>query len=54
MIVVNRGRRQLGHQVEVIIDSVLQSSAGRMAFADMVNGAVQKPAPELASVKLAS
>jgi uncharacterized protein YacL len=36
MIVVNRARRQVGHEIEVIIDSVLQTSAGRMAFADPV------------------
>lgn len=34
MIVVNRARRQVGHEIEVVIDSVLQTSAGRMAFAD--------------------
>jgi uncharacterized protein YacL len=47
MIVVNRGRRQIGHELEVVIDSVLQTSAGRMAFADPVVG--RKPAAELAS-----
>lgn len=36
MIVVNRARRQIGHEIEVVIDSVLQTSAGRMAFADPV------------------
>jgi uncharacterized protein YacL len=39
MIVVNRARRQVGHEIEVIIDSVLQTSAGRMAFADPVASA---------------
>lgn len=46
MIVVNRGRRHIGHEMEVTIDSVLQTSAGRMAFADPI--APRKPAAELA------
>jgi uncharacterized protein YacL len=46
MIVVNHARRHIGHGMEVIIDSVLQTSAGRMAFADPANG--RKPAAELA------
>ena len=35
MIVVNRARRLLGHEVEVTISSVLQTAAGRMAFAEL-------------------
>ena len=50
MIVVNNSRRQIGHEIEVIIDSVLQTSAGRMAFADPVVAARQ-PAGDLALVK---
>jgi uncharacterized protein YacL len=38
MIVVNRARRLVGEEVEVTIDSVLQSAAGRMAFAELGNG----------------
>ena len=48
MIVVNRGRRHIGHELDVIIESVLQTSAGRMAFADLA--AARKPAAELAPV----
>jgi uncharacterized protein YacL len=47
MIVVNRARRHIGHDIDVVIDSVLQTSAGRMAFADVT--AQRKPAAELAS-----
>ena len=38
MIVVNRGRRLVGQEVEVTIASVLQTAAGRMAFAEVANG----------------
>jgi len=48
MIVVNRARRHIGQEIDVVIDSVLQTSAGRMAFADPATG--RKPAAELASV----
>jgi uncharacterized protein YacL len=54
MIVVNRARRHIGHEIEVVIDSVLQTSAGRMAFADSAAGGpapARKPAAELASAK---
>lgn len=51
MIVVNRGRRRMGQEIDVIIESVLQTSAGRMAFADPVAPAVSKPAVELAPLK---
>jgi uncharacterized protein YacL len=41
MIVVNAARRQMGRDVDVVIESVLQTSAGRMAFAQLSNnGAV--------------
>ncbi|MGV7930133.1 MAG: PIN/TRAM domain-containing protein [Spirochaetota bacterium] len=33
MVVVENGRRRLGHEVEVIVTSVLQTTAGRMIFA---------------------
>lgn len=36
MIVVNRARRQLGQDVSVVIQTVLQTAAGRMAFAELV------------------
>jgi uncharacterized protein YacL len=35
MIVVNGGRRLLGRDVEVTVSSVLQTAAGRMAFAEI-------------------
>jgi uncharacterized protein YacL len=38
MIVVGQARRAIGQEVDVIIDSVLQTGAGRMAFAEMANG----------------
>jgi uncharacterized protein YacL len=38
MIVVNRARRWIGEEVEVTIETVLQSAAGRMAFAELGNG----------------
>ena len=47
MIVVNRARRLVGQELDVVIDSVLQTSAGRMAFADPVSA--RKTAAELAS-----
>jgi hypothetical protein len=51
MIVVNRARRLVGQELQVAIDSVLQTSAGRMAFAEVV-GRTQPAAlhdsPELA------
>jgi uncharacterized protein YacL len=40
MIVVNRGRRLVGQEIEVTISSVLQTAAGRMAFAEIPGGAV--------------
>jgi len=48
MIVVNRARRLVGQDVEVLIDSVLQTSAGRMAFAELAAApGARKPNPEL-------
>jgi uncharacterized protein YacL len=38
MIVVNRARRLVGQEIEVTISSVLQTAAGRMAFAELANG----------------
>jgi uncharacterized protein YacL len=32
MVVVENGRRRLGHEVDVIVTSVLQTTAGRMIF----------------------
>lgn len=37
MIVVNRGRRLVGQEVECTIDRVLHTSAGRMVFAELAN-----------------
>lgn len=54
MIVVNHARRLLGRDAEVTIESVMQTSAGRMAFAELANGAAvpaTKPVPDLALVK---
>ena len=52
MIVVNRARRLVGQELEVVIDSVLQTSAGRMAFAEVAAGtaptSMLRPTPELA------
>jgi uncharacterized protein YacL len=38
MIVVSRGRRYVGQEVEVTVSSVLQTAAGRMAFAEIAEG----------------
>lgn len=38
MIVVGRARRYVGQEVEVTVSSVLQTAAGRMAFAELANG----------------
>ena len=38
MIVVENGRDQIGRQVDVLVTSVLQTSAGRMIFAKVKNG----------------
>jgi uncharacterized protein YacL len=38
MIVVNRARRLVGQEIEVTVSSVLQTAAGRMAFAEVANG----------------
>ncbi len=40
MIVVNRARHCLGREVDLEITSVLQTAAGRMAFADLVHAPV--------------
>ena len=37
MIVVNRARRLVGREIEVTVTSVLQTAAGRMAFAELAN-----------------
>jgi len=51
MIVVHRGRRYVGQETEVVITSVLQTSAGRMAFAELAsNGNGNATTPELAPV----
>jgi uncharacterized protein YacL len=38
MIVVNRARRLVGQEIDVTVSSVLQTAAGRMAFAELANG----------------
>jgi uncharacterized protein YacL len=38
MIVVNNARRSIGQEIEVTIASVLQTAAGRMAFAEVTTG----------------
>ena len=38
VIVVENGRDQIGRQVDVLVTSVLQTSAGRMIFAKVKNG----------------
>jgi uncharacterized protein YacL len=53
MIVVHRARRLIGQEVEVVIDSVLQTAAGRMAFANLSASSpatTRKFMPDLASV----
>ncbi|MCS7048223.1 MAG: PIN domain-containing protein [Verrucomicrobiae bacterium] len=51
MVVVNRARSLVGRDVEVEVSSVLQTAAGRLAFAELVNatGAVASAAGPLAS-----
>ncbi len=51
MIVVNHARRLVGQDLEVTIESVLQTSAGRMAFGELTDRAqpaVLRTSPELA------
>jgi uncharacterized protein YacL len=43
MIVVNHARRQIGKDVQVAIQSVLQTGAGRMAFAELMPAAEAAP-----------
>lgn len=45
MIVVNRGRRLVGQEVECTIDRVLHTSAGRMVFAELASEPVSEPVP---------
>jgi uncharacterized protein YacL len=45
MIVVNRARRHIGQNVEVLVVSVLQTAAGRMAFAELAAAAGPQPTP---------
>jgi uncharacterized protein YacL len=46
MVVVARGRSRLGQTVEVVISSVLQTSAGRMAFAELRDPPAESPAAQ--------
>lgn len=51
MIVVHRARRQIGQQVQVVIDSFLQTAAGRLVFANLsVPSAGKSAKPDLAVV----
>jgi len=43
MVVVARARRHLGQEADVIIESVLQTTAGRMAFAHLQQGNGENP-----------
>jgi uncharacterized protein YacL len=45
MIVVHQARRLIGRSVEVVISSVLQTAAGRMAFAEPAGGGTDNAAP---------
>ena len=38
MVVVNNGRNKIGQKLDVAVTSVLQTSAGRMIFAELKNG----------------
>lgn len=38
MVVVEHGVRQMGHEVDTVVTSVLQNSAGRMIFSRLVDG----------------
>lgn len=40
MVVVEQGQRQIGQEVDTVVTSVLQNSAGRMIFSRMVDGQV--------------
>lgn len=53
MIVVNNARRLIGREVEVTVASVLQTAAGRMAFADPLphTSFAPQPAAELAAAR---
>ena len=42
MVVVENGRRFIGKNIEVVMSSVLQTSAGRMAFAKLKDGAASR------------
>jgi uncharacterized protein YacL len=44
MVVVDGGRRHLGHSVDVIVTSVLQTTAGRMIFTRPRD---EEPAPKM-------
>jgi uncharacterized protein YacL len=44
MIVVSRARRLIGQETAVVIESVLQTAAGRMAFAELARGG-DRPVP---------
>ncbi len=40
MVVIENARRYIGQEVEVSVTSVLQTTAGRMIFSEIKNGAV--------------
>lgn len=43
MVVVQRARRLVGQEVEIVIESVLQTAAGRMAFAHLEQSSSETP-----------
>ena len=38
MVVVEQGTREMGNEVDTIVTSVLQNSAGRMIFSRLLDG----------------
>ena len=42
MIVVEEGKFHVGNAIDVVVTSVLQTSAGRMIFAKLKNGKTSK------------
>jgi uncharacterized protein YacL len=40
MVVVEQGVRRMGNEVDTVVTSVLQNSAGRMIFSRLVDGQV--------------
>jgi uncharacterized protein YacL len=49
MVVVNHGQPHIGQQVDVQVQSLLQTGAGIIIFADLKSAATSAPAPQIAS-----